>query len=89
MPMANAVAVGLLLVALALGAILVPSAWEEWSETARGLWPIASPWALAFSGMRMAMLDAVASGAAVALLALWTVLTDEGYRMASHLPSAR
>ena len=43
--MGNALVVGLALIAVALGAILVPRAWEEWSEAALGLWAMASPWA--------------------------------------------
>ena len=47
--MANAVIVGLLLVAAALGAIFLPRAWEEWTEGVLGLWLAISPWALGFS----------------------------------------
>jgi hypothetical protein len=34
---ANAVVVGLALVAVALGAMLVPQAWQEWTEATLGL----------------------------------------------------
>ncbi|WP_332775981.1 SPW repeat protein [Polaromonas sp.] len=77
--MANAVIVGLALVAVALGAIFVPRAWEEWTQGALGLWLIASPWALGFSTHRDAMLSAVIAGIVVATLALWTLLIDKDY----------
>jgi hypothetical protein len=41
----NATIVGMLLVAVALGATFVPRAWEEWSEAIIGVWMIVSPWA--------------------------------------------
>ena len=57
--MANGVIVGLALVATALGAIFMPRAWEEWTEVVLGLWMIASPWILGFSGIQAAMWSAV------------------------------
>ncbi len=80
--MVNTVVIGLALVAAALGAIFVPRAWEEWTEGILGLWMIVSPWALAFSTHRDAMLSAVITGVVIAALALWTLLTDEDYSAA-------
>lgn len=77
--MANAVIIGVALIAAALGAIFVPRAWEEWTEGILGLWLIVSPWALGFSTHRDAMLTAVITGVVIAALALWTLLTDEEY----------
>ena len=77
--MSNAVVIGLALIAAAMGAILVPRAWEEWTEGALGLWLIASPWVLGFSTQRQAMLGAVVTGVLVAALALWTLLIDKDY----------
>lgn len=88
--MTNAVVIGLALIAAALGAIFVPRAWEEWTESALGLWLIASPWVLGFSARRDAMLGAVLTGVVVMALALWTLATDKDYsgwlrdRMAAH-----
>ncbi|VTU32154.1 MULTISPECIES: SPW repeat protein [unclassified Variovorax] len=82
--MSNAVLVGLLLIAAALGAIFVPRAWEEWSEGILGLWLIASPWVLDFSMQRDAMLAAVVTGIVIAALALWTLLTDKDYSAGWH-----
>jgi hypothetical protein len=77
--LANAVIVGLLLIAAALGAMLVPRAWEEWTEVALGVWLVISPWALGFAGLQNAMISAVASGLAVVVLALWVLMTDKDY----------
>lgn len=78
-PSANAVVIGVALVAAALGAMLVPQAWEEWTEAALGLWLIVSPWALGFSGHADARLVAIATGIVIAVLALWTLATDKDY----------
>lgn len=77
--LANAVIVGILLLATALGAIFVPRAWEEWTETALGVWLAISPWALGFSAMQNATISAVVSGLVVAVLALWVLSTDKDY----------
>lgn len=79
MPMANAVVVGLALIAAALGAIFVPRAWEEWTELALGAWLIVSPWLLGFAALEVARLSAVATGVVIAALALWTLATDKDY----------
>lgn len=79
MAMSNAVVMGLALVAAALGAMLLPQAWEEWGEGLLGLWLLASPWLLGFSAERGAMLSTALSGLAVLLLALWTLSTDDDY----------
>lgn len=78
--MYNAVGIGVALVAVALGAILVPRAWEEWVEGALGLWLVVSPWALGFNAIRDAMVSTAITGLAVIVLALWTLLTDQDYR---------
>lgn len=79
MAMVNAVAIGVALIAAALGAIFVPSAWEEWTECALGVWLIVSPWVLEFTAVQTAMLAMVATGFVIAVLALWTLATDEEY----------
>jgi hypothetical protein len=77
--MANAVIIGILLLATALGAIFVPRAWEEWTETALGVWLAISPWALGYSALQNATISAVVSGVIVAVLALWVLSTDKDY----------
>jgi hypothetical protein len=79
MAMSNAVVMGLALVAVALGAMLLPQAWEEWSEGTLGLWLMASPWLLGFGWQRDAMLSTALTGLVVAVLALWTLASDPDY----------
>ena len=79
--MSNAVVIGLALVATALGAMLAPKAWEEWTEAILGLWMVISPWALAYSHVKAAMYAAVAVGLIVVLLALWTLATDREFSL--------
>ncbi|MGA8516405.1 MAG: SPW repeat protein [Burkholderiaceae bacterium] len=81
----NAVIIGAALIATALGAMLFPKAWEEWAEAVLGLWMLASPWVLGFAGHRPAMLVAVIVGAAVMLLALWTLATDKDYSLSKSM----
>lgn len=77
--MANAVVIGVALVAVALGAMLAPREWEEWIEFLLGVWLIASPWTLGFNELEMARLNSVVTGVVVAALALWILLTDKDY----------
>jgi hypothetical protein len=77
--LANAMAVGALLAAGAIGAIMVPKAWEEWTEVALGMWLMASPWVLAFSGRMAATQNALFCGLAVTVLALWVLGTEDAY----------
>jgi len=69
---ANTAVVGLLLLAAALGAIFVPRAWEEWTESALGLWLVLSPWALGFDTLA-ARANAVVTGLVILTLALWAL----------------
>jgi hypothetical protein len=77
--MFNFVAVGVLLIAAAVGAIVVPKAWEEWVEVALGVWLMASPWLLGFADSMVAMQNALFCGALVTILALWVLGTDDEY----------
>ena len=70
---------GVLLMATAVGAIVVPKAWEAWLEVALGVWLIASPWALGFNGNFMPMQNALFCGLLVTILALWVLGSDEEY----------
>jgi SPW repeat len=83
--MSNAVIIGLALVATALGAMLAPKAWEEWTEAILGLWMIMSPWVLVFSHVQAAMYVAVGSGLIVVLLALWTIATDKDFSLPTSM----
>jgi len=76
--MTSMVVMGAALIAAALGAILVPRAWEEWIECVLGLCVIVSPWVLGFESLE-ARSSAVLTGVAVVVLALWTIFVDEDY----------
>ncbi|MCJ0762238.1 SPW repeat protein [Variovorax terrae] len=85
--MTNGVIVGLALIAASLGAIFVPRAWEEWTESVLGLWMVASPWLLGFSSNHDATVNAVVSGIVIMVLALWVLLTDKNYNAWWHDPA--
>jgi hypothetical protein len=72
MALANTALVGLLLLAAALGAIFVPRPWEDWTETALGLWLAVSPWVLGFDST-VARINAVVIGLVVLTLSLWAL----------------
>ena len=77
--MSTAVVIGVLLVAAALGALLVPRAWEEWSEGVLGVLMIISPWVLGYSARATAMHSAVVTGIIIVALSAWTLATDKDY----------
>lgn len=79
MAMSNAVIIGMALLAASMGAILMPAAWEEWTEAGLGLWMVVSPWVLGFAMQRNAMLSTVVIGVAVMALSIWTLATDRDY----------
>lgn len=81
-PLANAVIVGVLLVATALGAVFAPRAWEEWTEGLLGVWLAISPWVLGFGDLEAARNAAAATGVAVFVLALWVLLTEKDHAAA-------
>jgi hypothetical protein len=78
--MGNAVLIGIALAGVALGAVYVPRAWEEWTECALGLWLTASPWVLGVEAQLAARNNAVLAGLAVLALGFWVLLTDKDYR---------
>jgi SPW repeat len=77
----NAVVIGVALIAAAIGAMLVPQAWEEWTEALLGLWMILSPWLLGYSHHIGASLVGLLVGTAVIMLSLWTVATDKKFSL--------
>ncbi|KQV85494.1 SPW repeat protein [Rhizobacter sp. Root1221] len=76
---ANAALVGIVLMAVAIGATVVPRAWEEWTEVALGLWLVVSPWVLGFADRMDIMRMTVGAGVVVLVLAAWTLATDKDY----------
>lgn len=77
--MANAVIIGAALIAVSVGAAIVPRAWEEWVEAILGLWMAASPWLLKFSAQQAATTAAFLTGLVILALALWVLMTDRDY----------
>jgi len=73
----NAVVLGILIGAVAIGALAQPKAWEEWANVVLGIWLVISPWVLGFSTMREPMANAAIVGVVTAVLALWTLGTDK------------
>lgn len=69
--------VGVLLLAASLGAIFLPRAWEEWTETVLGVCLVISPWVAGYSTVDAAKADAILSGLVILTLSLWA-LQDEG-----------
>lgn len=75
--MQNALIVGGLVVVLAVIELFKVQAWEEWTSFALGIWLAMSPWLLGFSGIMVAMYNALIVGIAIAALALWALGTDK------------
>ncbi|HXF44490.1 MAG TPA: SPW repeat protein [Burkholderiaceae bacterium] len=75
-PTSNAVVLGVLIAAAAIWAMFRVMAWQEWANVVFGLWLIASPWILGFTGVTVALYNAVIVGIIVAALALWALGTD-------------
>jgi SPW repeat len=84
----NALVVGGVILIIALADIDSPTLWEEWTLAALGVWSIASPWVFGYSGNTLAMLNSVAAGIVVAVLAVWALVTAGGFEHHNdHAPS--
>lgn len=59
--------------------------WQDAVNAVMGVWLVASPWVLGFSGLENALMAAVASGIVIALLVLWT----QDYNPWRREPAAR
>ena len=81
--MPNAVIVGLALFVVAATASFRPRGWHPWASLVLGAWLAASPWALDFSFIKNAKLDALVVGILAASLAGW-VLLEGGDDMGSR-----
>lgn len=73
------IAIGALLLASSVGAMSVPAAWEEWLDALLGAALMMAPMLLGFDGVDAALTNALITGAAVVVLALWVLATDEEY----------
>ena len=75
----STVAVGAILVASSVGAMQVPAAWEEWLDVILGVALMLSPVMLGFDAVRPALQNALISGGAVTVLAIWVLVTDDDF----------
>ena len=66
--------VGIFISALAMMAVAVPQAWEEWSKVALSVWLLASPWLLGFSHQTVARDNIMIIGLIVVVLSLWSLI---------------
>ncbi|MDF2972665.1 MAG: hypothetical protein K0R61_3115 [Microvirga sp.] len=66
----NAWVCGPLIGIVAITAVNALYEWEEWANTALGLWTLAAPWVLGFSHVTGAMWTHVGVGLAIAVLAV-------------------
>ena len=76
---ANFTVVGAMLATTAVGAILLPRAWEEWAGVILAAWLVASPWILGFADVQAATQNAIFCGLAIAVLSAWVLGTDDDY----------
>jgi hypothetical protein len=74
----NAWVLGAVIVALSLLEIFVYQAWEEWLSAAIGVWLFVSPWALRLSAEPKIFWNSLVVGAALVILALWSVSLEHG-----------
>ena len=77
--MATFIVAGVLLLATAVGAILLPRAWEEWFGALVGAALMVSPWVLGFAGTTAAVQVALFTGLAAVVLTLWVLAVDKEY----------
>lgn len=66
----NAYIFGAALVILTIIALSAPQPWEEWVDSAIGLWIVISPWILGFSALTAATWNALIIGFVVLILSL-------------------
>jgi len=73
MPTRNAWIVGVVLALIAIAAITAFAEWEEWLNLALGLWLIAAPWMLGFTGNPAAFRTHLVLGLLTAAISAWAV----------------
>jgi hypothetical protein len=77
LPVWNGFAVGVIVAAASLAAILKFTTWEEWINIIAGFWLIGSPWALGYTALLgptrklLATANHLAVGLAFVILSLW------------------
>ena len=71
----DATITGIFIGALAMLAVAVPRAWEEWSKLALGLWLLVSPWLLGFTNQPVSRDNIMAVGLLVVALSFWSLVS--------------
>lgn len=71
----NAWALGLVIAALSLAALVRNQPWEEWLNSLAGLWMILSPWVLGYNQNATAVWNSLIVGALVLIVAVWDLNT--------------
>ena len=70
----NALLIGVVIAAAALGALVSYHKWEEWADMAFGLWLVVSPWILGFAAtLAAATWNFVLVGVLTIALAAWSL----------------
>ncbi len=72
-------ALGALLIASSVEAMQLAQAWEEWLDVALGVVLMLLPVVLGFDGNAAALQNALLTGSAVTVLALWVLATDDEF----------
>ncbi|AZO81566.1 MULTISPECIES: SPW repeat protein [unclassified Bosea (in: a-proteobacteria)] len=72
-PTRNAWLVGAVLAVIAIAALAAFAEWEEWVNLALGLWLIAAPWMLGFTGNFAAFWTHLTLGLLTAAVSAWAV----------------
>jgi hypothetical protein len=77
-----------LIAVLSVAALAAFAVWEEWLNLVAGLWLLATPWPFNFEDSNAMTIDLLI-GAAVATLAAFEVLLDQGVMLAATAPRRR
>ena len=75
--MVSTIAIGVLLIANSFGAMQVSQAWEEWLDVILGVALMLSPLLLGLDAVRPALQNALFTGGAAAILAIWVLASDD------------
>jgi hypothetical protein len=73
----NAYIIGLAITVVALVALYMPQAWQEWAGLVLGVWLIISPWVLGFSGFPVPFWNMFLVGLVVAVLDGWAIVEEQ------------
>lgn len=71
----DAIVTGVFIGAVAMLAVAVPRAWEEWVKIALGVWLLISPWLLSFGHQPVARDDIMAIGLLVVVMSSLSLLS--------------